>query len=125
MLEIRVSERFSQNGSRISSDDGKISPPFFSRRLRSTSSAMGVLSPYMSSAINTTDEVKKIEELGGDIYEMELVDAEIEEPDLPEVMDLTTEPSAHPVRNRRCDLPSVANLTTDYLQSIGVYDDDN
>ena len=85
---------------------------------------MGVLSPYMSSAINTTDEVKKIEELGGDIYEMELVDAEIEEPDLPEVMDLTTEPTPQSVHDRRCDFPSVANLTTECLESIGVYDGD-
>ena len=86
---------------------------------------MGVPSPYMSSVTNTTDEVNKIEEHAGDIQEMEWVEVEIEEPDPPEVMDLTIEPSAHPVRNRRCDLPSVANLTTDYLQSIGVYDDDN
>ena len=85
---------------------------------------MGVPSPYSSSAINTTDE-EKIEEFGEDIHEMQWVEVEIEEPDPPEVMDLTIEPSAHPVRNRRCDLPSVANLTTDYLQSIGVYDDDN
>ena len=95
---------------------------------------MGVPSPYTSSAINTTDE-EKIEEFGEDIHEMQWVEVEIEEPDLMEVgpngptgpngMDLTTEPSAHLVRDSRCDFPSVANLTTDYLQSIGVYDDDN
>ena len=63
----------------------------------------------------------------------EWVEVEIEEPDLmevgpnrptgPEGMDLTTEPSAQPVRDRRRDFPSAANLTIQYLESIGVYDD--
>ena len=93
---------------------------------------MGVPSPYTSSAINTTDE-EKIEEFGEDIHEMQWVEVEIEEPDLMEVgpngptgpngMDLTTEPSVQPVRDRRRDFPSVANLTIQYLESIGVYDD--
>ena len=89
---------------------------------------MGVLSPYMSSAINTTDEEKKIEELGEDIHEVQWGEVEIEEPDLREVMGLTTEPSAQPVRDRRLanlDFPAAANLTTQYLESIGVYDDDD
>ena len=94
---------------------------------------MGVPSPYTSSAINTTDEGKKIDELGEDIHEMQWVEVEIEEPDLMEVgpngptgpngMDLTTEPSVQPVPDRRRDFPSVANLTIQYLESIGVYDD--
>ena len=71
---------------------------------------MGVPSPYTSSAINTTDE-ETIEEFGEDIHEMQWVEVEIEGPDLMEVgpngptgpngMDLTTEPSAQPVRDRR------------------------
>ena len=89
---------------------------------------MGAPSPYTSSAINTTDEEKKIEELGEDIHEMQWGEVEIEEPDLREVMGLTTEPSAQPVRDRRLanlDFPTAANLTTQYLESIGVYDDDD
>ena len=35
---------------------------------------MGVPSPYTPSAINTTDEGKKIDELGEDIHEMQWVD---------------------------------------------------
>ena len=108
---------------------------FVSRRLSSTRSAMGVPSPYMSSAISTTDKGKEIEELGEDIHVTEWVEVEIEEPDLMEVgpngptgpngMDLTTEPSAQPVRDRRRDFSSAANLTIQYLESIGVYDDDD
>ena len=90
---------------------------------------MGAPSPYTSSAIDTTDEEKKIEEqkkieeLGEDIHEVQWGEVEIEEPDLREVMGLTTEPSAQPVRDRRRDFPSAANLTIQYLESIGVYDD--
>ena len=60
------------------------------------------------------------------------MEVEIEEPEPLEVMDLTAEPSAQPVRDRRLapneanlDFPSEANLTTQYLESIGVYDDDD
>ena len=88
---------------------------------------MGVPSPYTSSVMNTTDARTQVEELAEDIFEMEtveLVPFEIEEPDVMEVMDLTTEPTPQSVHDRRCDFPSVANLTTEYLESIGVYDGD-
>ena len=55
---------------------------------------------------------------------VEFVYFEIEEPDVPEVMDLTVEPTPQAVHDRRRDFPSVANLTTEYLESIGVYDGD-
>ena len=88
---------------------------------------MGALHSYISSLMNTTDEGINVEELAEDIFEMEtveLVPFEIEEPDVMEVMDLTTEPTPQSVHDRRRDFPSVANLTTEYLESIGVYDGD-
>ena len=89
---------------------------------------MGVTSPYTSSLMNTTDEGNQIEELGEDMHEMRMVEwvgVDIEEPDgsepdVPEVMHLTAEPTAQPVRDRRCNFepfPSVANLTIQYPAS--------
>ena len=59
---------------------------------------------------------------------VEWVEFDTQEPDVPEVMQLTTEPAPQPVHDRRPSFekfPSAANLTIEYLESIGIYDGDD